>query len=192
MVISINNIKRNKMAKQAKKPVTKAIVGNTKSKKGLSLSKRTALFGLVGILAFSTVAGIGWQKWQEHQLKAKAASMNWTVVSSYLLNGKRATLLACKVSTSGAYGPVWELHSYMTNPTEQKLYGNLLVYRNHDYKNIVSNASFVLNPNSVMSKTAITYASQILDDTWYALIAKGGMGAAALPPVHLFSEITNC
>ena len=74
------------MATQTKKPVSRAVVGNTKksksSKGSLRFSSRALLFGVVGLLAFSVAAGIGWQQWQDHQLKAKAAGYR-TLYSSY-------------------------------------------------------------------------------------------------------------
>ena len=69
------------MATQTKKPVSRAVVGNTKksksSKGSLRFSSRALLFGVVGLLAFSVAAGIGWQQWQDHQLKAKADSYSY-------------------------------------------------------------------------------------------------------------------
>ena len=80
---------------QAKKPTMKAFVGTTAkktSKKGLSLTKRTALFGLVGIMAFSVVGGWGWQKWQEHQMNIRANAAGWTTVG---WDGSSVYLRAC-------------------------------------------------------------------------------------------------
>jgi hypothetical protein len=74
---------------QTKKPVTrsKAVVGSSKkSQGGMKLGRRGMLVALVGILSFAVIVGIGWQQWQDHQLKAHA--YGWTTTTNVSLTRK--------------------------------------------------------------------------------------------------------
>jgi hypothetical protein len=92
----------------AKKPSvkSKATVGSSKkSKGGMKLSMRAALYGLLIVLLISIVGGLGWQQWQDHHLKAKAAG--WTTVltldNSYNINYYTASTGLFKLPSTGYF-----------------------------------------------------------------------------------------
>ena len=101
-----------------RKTITKAFVGSASkksNKKGISLTKRSALFGLVGIAAFSVIGGFGWQKWQERQLSAKAAAYtNIPLINTTRVNTGNAYLRACKTAMEGGD---WRVKLYGQRPT---------------------------------------------------------------------------
>lgn len=111
----------------AKKPVSKSKVVSGSTKKSVkNLTLRKALFGLMGILAFSVICGVVYSQWQDSNLSAKAAgypqienlkpskvqgtldvsSMVNTACSTKIPNGKKITahfLRLKKINNLGTY-----------------------------------------------------------------------------------------
>ena len=167
------------MATQTKKPVSRAVVGNTKkSKSSKGITKRMALFGVVGLLAFSTLSGLGWQKWQDHQLKAKAAGY------SNLLTYPSTNpfqIFACKTAMSGGYGPVWHVTLFVYNGTFTTKTATAKITR---YGSTVGSTSLTLGQKTQQFNGAL-YGSQLSPD----MLSVYGNGVAGGSYV---SSLTTC
>jgi nitrate reductase NapE component len=149
------------MATQSKKPVTQAIVGNTKkSKSSKGLKRRTMLFVVLAILVVSIVGGLGWQKWQYNQLKAKAAG--WTVL--YAENNY--VVYACKNYSVGGYGAVNNLTIWFTNSRTISSWAQLGVIRGGTQ---IASQRINVGPQTARSYPTNLFASVPLGDkfTYY-------------------------
>lgn len=171
------------MATKTKKPVSRAVVGSTKKTKSSKvITKRMALFGIVGVLAFSTIAGLGWQKWQEHQFRAKAAG--WTVVNGFA----NSPLLACKIAINSAYGPLWKITLVLANGSGVGKFGGFYVERG---SGIVSTVNLPAYPGQWIVRE--TYASRVLGDTYSTSYAEAGRGGGGPFTQRLnYNTITGC
>ena len=169
------------MAVKAKKPLSQAVVGSTKKiKKSISFTKRMALFGIVGILAFSIVAGFGLQKWQVHQLKAKAAG--WTQLSS----GNGGVFIACKQYVNSGYGPLYLVKMYLVGGRTYAAGG---VYFKRPPSNAVVN-SFIIQAVPGQWTYRESYVSVYYNDFMEQSV---GYGNGTVSGTHVnMGSITNC
>jgi len=86
---------------------SKSVVGSTRNKKRKSfLTPRNALVALVGVLCLSVIGGLGYQKWQDQQLTAKASG--WPPLLSAGGRGGYS-LWACKTKISTNYGQAYRV-----------------------------------------------------------------------------------
>jgi len=174
------------MAKQTAKSKKRAVTGSSRKSKASKLNTRTFVFGLVGVLAFSVVAGLGWQKWQDHQLEAQAASRNYHLIAQdYSGPGRGAAVYACK-DNPFAQGGKWYYMVYLkfSNPTNVKTYHYFWAssYIPFSGSDVAPGKKVYLNPRPV----GITYK-------WGALAQEykgGGSGVAA--PSQSLSSIGDC
>ncbi len=152
------------MATQTKKPQVRAVVGSTKKSNGLHFTKRAVLIGLVAIVALSVAAGLGWQQWQNHQLKAKAAG--WTNTYSYCAGGGCATARVCKMAVTSAYGPLWQFKHYVTNTSSD----TITHYQRTKRGTSVVGTSTVYAPRITAKFGEDIFASRVYNDTFESRI----------------------
>lgn len=176
------------MVTKAKKPSVKAVVGNSKKSKSSSgVTKRMALFGLVGIMSFSVIAGLGWQKWQDNQLKARAAG--WTSIYTAIgaTGGDGHEIYACKVGPKLARKQLtYIVKVYVYNPSTKTYTDNFVNYVNGALGNSLK---FTTSPGSSSRIKSMTVG---VNDSWDGGSSYlQGMGAGWGGP-HSYDLITSC
>jgi len=176
--ISLNKLKDIKMsAKKSNK--NKSVVGSTRSKKKKSLlTPRKALFVLVGILCFSVVAGLGYQKWQDNQLAAKA--LYWTPLTRAITLDGQLNVSGCKTRVSTNYGQAYRVTIYVSNTTG---------YTRSGYASVVRSGSTIGAIGFTANRHGTTSSSRIYGWVGYPdniSVLYGASGSAAI------SGLANC